>query len=109
MKLDRNINSNGTGKYAIINLRKLIGITSGQMQFDVQSALNKLESAGVLEWGTVGGPDECFLIKLKDRHAHAALTAYAQDARPFDSEWADQVLEMTKRAGPNSPYCKIPD
>lgn len=55
MKLDRNSNPDGRGKYALINLRT-----------------NKVE------WGD---EDQFFVIKYKDRFAEAALRAYAAAVR----------------------------
>jgi len=52
MKLDRNINPDGKGKYALINLRK-----------------------NIVEWG--GGDGQFFVIKYKDIFAAPALKAYA--------------------------------
>ena len=86
MKLDRNENQNGRGKYALLNLRK-----------------NKIE------WGCVDDPDEFFVIKLRDRYAKEALEAYANAVRSADPEFAEQVIELAMRAGPDSPYCKEPD
>ena len=48
----------------------------------------------MLEWGEVGGPNEFFLIKLKDKYASQALFAYAAAARDDDAEWAGEVDEL---------------
>ena len=86
MKLDRNENINGKGKYALLNLRT-----------------NKIE------WGYVDEPDEFFVIKLRDKYAKDALEAYAAAIIHDDPEFAEQVIELAMRAGPDSPYCKEPD
>ncbi len=86
MKLDRNENPNGKGKYALLNLR-----------------------TDKIEWGYVGEPDEFFVIKLKDKHAKDALEAYADSIVHDDPEFAEQVMELAMRAGADSPYCKAPD
>ena len=86
MKLDRNENPNGKGKYALLNLR-----------------------TDKIEWGLVGEPDEFFVIKLKDKHAQAALAAYANSIAHDDPEFAEQVMGLAMRAGTNNPYCKDPD
>lgn len=62
MKLDRNINPDGKGKYALINLR------TNQVQ-----------------WGGDGG-EQFFVIKYKDRFAAPALRAYAKAARDHANE-----------------------
>lgn len=85
MKLVRN-NDTGIGKYAIWNLRK-----------------------NMVEWGRVGDPDEFFLIKLKDKHARAALLAYAESAAKDDPEYAAEIRALADRAGEKSPFCKQPD
>lgn len=84
MKLDRNINDDGRGKYALINLRT-----------------NKVE------WGNEPGND-FFVIKLKDRHAADALRAYADSIRPFDAEFAAEVDELVK-ISESYPDRKSPD
>ena len=86
MKLDRNINSDGKGKYALINLRT-----------------NKVE------WGVVDSEEEFFVLKLKDRHSMVALIAYANSVREIDQEFADEVLELVARSGPRNQWCKEPD
>ena len=105
MKLDRNTNSTGKGKYALINLRKIGG--DPRTPEDMTEAIKA--SPQSIEFGFVGAPDEFWLIKLKDKYAAAALTAYADAAQADDPEYAQQVREMVKRAGQNSPYCKTPD
>lgn len=114
MKLDRDINPDGCGKYAILNLRKLNQVCPGIQPFqrwspEVAQALKTLEEAGALEWGQPGAQDEFFLIKLKDKYAAAALETYAAAARCDDPEYADAVLALAERAGPNNPFCKNPD
>lgn len=56
MKLDRNINKDGHGKYALINLR-----------------------TNMVEWGGPGGG--FFVIKLHDKFAPDAFEAYAKAVR----------------------------
>lgn len=86
MKMDRNVNKNGKGKYALLNLRK-----------------------DKIEWGYVGAEDEFFVIKLKDKHAKAALIAYALSIKDEDEEFAKEVLILASRAGEYSQFCKSPD
>ncbi len=112
MKLDRNINDDGMGKYAILNLRKLGDFRSGTFQKlapRITAAIDTLERAGILDWGRVGTESEFFLIKLKDRYANAALTAYAGAALGDDPEYAMEIIEMAARSGPFHPLCKKPD
>jgi hypothetical protein len=104
MKLDRNLNPTGQGKYALINFRRA--------DFDneeVRHAFAVLQSHGAIDMGFVGDPDEFFVIKLRDQHARPALDAYAAAAWPDDPEWANEVADMAKRSGEDSPHCKRPD
>jgi hypothetical protein len=111
MKMDRNINTDGSGKYAVINMRKLRELRDDNQQFppEVVAALHTLADCGALEWGAAGADDEFFLIKLKDRHARAALLAYERSIEPSDPEFALEVAELAARAGKLSPFCKEPD
>lgn len=87
MKLDRNLNADGQGKYALYDLRK---------------------QAWVNDCG-VGQEHEFFVIMLKDVNASAALIAYAQAIRPADPEFAREVMDLVSRAGSNSDFCQDPD
>lgn len=111
MKMDRNENQDGTGKYAVVNLRKFKAMPEdSDERREVRIALEALQLAGVLEWGCVGEPDEFFLIKLKDINAEHALIAYADEAsHNGDKEFAGEVYDMARRSGKNSPHCKVPD
>ena len=102
MKLDRNVNKDGRGKYALVRLRNI------EKGSEAYGLLNRLEQLGHLDWGVVGQPDEFFVIKLRDKYAGAALRAYA-DAVQDDVQYAIQVLGVAARAGVQSPFCKEPD
>ena len=84
MKLDRNINADGKGKYALINLRT-----------------NKFE------WGNTP-EDEFFVIKLKDKHAAAALRAYAGSVYCDDEEFAKEIDALVEKAHKHQ-HKKAPD
>ena len=86
MKLDRNENTSGRGKYALLNLRK-----------------------DTIEWGCTGEQDEFFVIKLKDKHARTALLAYSKSIETEDEEFSIEVAQLAARAGPLSKFCKAPD
>lgn len=115
MELDRNINPDGLGKYALINLRKLNETCAEQSAFlrwtrEVEDALAVLEKAGVLEWGQKGSETEFFLIKLRDIYAPDALLAYAKAAiAGGDSQFGAQVWDLAARSGIASPHAKRPD
>lgn len=113
MKMDRNINPDGTGKYAILSMRKLLltddGETFGGIDPELGEAIRVLEAAGIIEWGAVGTENEFFLVKLKDRNALPTLATYADTIEAKDPEFAAEVREMMARSGPHSPWCKDPD
>ncbi len=98
MRLDRNKNPDGRGKYAIINLR-----------------------TDTIQWR--GGKDDFFVLKLKDRFAGPALQAYAdavenyvkeycEPCKPSESagwlEYAADVRALAEQAE-NHPSKKTPD
>lgn len=115
MKLDRNINGSGVGKYALIKTRRLAQIRSwdggdGEIadQQAVEDALALLDRAGIIDWGT--SPEtEFFVMRLKDRCAGPALKEYAMAARPFDEEYASDMRSLANRSGLYHPFCKNPD
>jgi hypothetical protein len=103
MKLDRNINSDGMGKYALIKRRD-----TGAME-PTQSIYGPL---AVIPWNAVdfgGTPDtDFFVIRLKDKYAAAALGAYAEQARKDDPEYADEILALAEKAATH-PNKRKPD
>jgi hypothetical protein len=115
MKLDRNVNGNGRGKYALLKLRKLDEFTETGDPFQtvapkIADAIKTLEDAGILDWGIEGTESEFFVIRLKDQFASYALRSYADAARNFDQpEYADEIHELAERSGVRSQFCKLPD
>lgn len=108
MKLDRNDPANmGAGKYALINMRRYRALDPAKAQ-EAHDILGKLDALGIIDKGARGESDEFFVIKLKDRFAPAALTAYANAAADDDIEWAKQVLALAARAE-HHPDKKTPD
>ncbi|NFV80056.1 hypothetical protein [Magnetospirillum aberrantis] len=106
MKLDRDNNETGKGKYALINMRKIEGDPRTPQEL-VAAILDHPEA---VEFGTTGTEGEFFVIKLKDMYAQAGLHAYAVAAgRDGDLEYAGAIDRMAGRAGPDSPFCKRPD
>lgn len=108
MKLDRNINPSGKGKYALINLRKV----PSDPHTPQDLAMSILDNPECVEFGKVGDPDEFWVIKLKDRYAEPALSAYADAIecdRDGDAEYAEEVGILADRSGMNHPLCKRPD
>jgi hypothetical protein len=108
MKLDRNLNPSGKGKYALINLRKVS--SDPRTPQDLADAI--LANPEAVEFGAVGSPEEFWPIKLKDLYAADALRAYADaiDVDPQgDDEYAFEVRELARRSGKAHPLCKRPD
>lgn len=106
MKMDRNINADGMGKYALLSLRKL---RAGRLRNLEDIGAAAYMNTDAIETGGIGTEGEFFVIKLRDRHARVALLAYADAAAASDPEWASEVREMADRAGECSPFCKTPD
>lgn len=104
MKLDRDINETGKGKYALINMRKI----EGDPRTPQELAAAILAHPEAVEFGTVGTEGEFFVIKLKDAYAQDALHAYAVAASDDDNEYGLAVERLAMRAGPDSPFCKRP-
>lgn len=101
MKLDRNENPDGRGKYALVRLR---GLTS-----DDAKHLLALSNSGCVDFGAPNKIDEFFVIKLRDKYAQAALRGYSYAAYADDPEWAGEVSELAARSGPGSKFGKQPD
>lgn len=65
-----------------------------------------------VEHGLPCTENEFFVIKLKDKHAYAALVGYLESltsADEYDEEYARDLQELAQRAGPLSQWCKEPD
>lgn len=90
------------GKYAVVRLRDV-------QSAEHQQAIDTLASGGFVSFENVGDKDEFFVIRLRDRYAQAALAAYAAAAEFDDPEYAAEVRDLMRRAGPNSPHSRRPD
>lgn len=111
MRLDRNVGSAKTGKYAVVNMRKVDEFTRNDTNrvSALHVALRTLTDAGVIDYGEPNTKDEFFVVYLKDRFAQSALMSYALAATVRDPEYAKDVQELADRAGLDSPWCKFPD
>lgn len=126
MKLDRNINANGCGKYALIKLRSLTELRRVNRRRDarlleIEAAIKTLERAGILDYGITGTEAEFFVMRLRDKYSGDGLKGYAdavaKDARKDPDEatskskwqWSIEVIRLARRAGMLSPFCKEPD
>jgi len=120
MKLDRNINGTGRGKYGLIKNRRVEEIRDAAKAGDTSAvqehgkvvlALGVLAEAGIIEWGEPGTESEFFVIKLRDKYANPALVGYANRVLDDgdDPEYAFEIAKLAHRCGTHSPFCKKPD
>lgn len=111
MKLDRNTDPEGRGKYAVVMLRAVDAMPDTD-RAPIAEAIETLWQAGVLTYGIAGSPDEFFVLMLKDVHSRPALLSYADSVgriRPIDHSYSADVGLLAERSGYRSPFCKIPD
>jgi ribulose-5-phosphate 4-epimerase/fuculose-1-phosphate aldolase len=83
MKLDRNINKDGRGKYALVNIRELDGFAEDSA---VRNAFEILRKHGVVTLGNENPGQQFFVMKYKDRFTAPALFAYARAIRDYVRE-----------------------
>ncbi len=117
MKLDRNVNGDGRGKYGLILNRELEALYSlhgatGDVSKQAAEALATLERLGIIDWADT--PEtEAFVMRLKDVFARPALIGYAsaafREGGPGFEEYANDVMTLAQRAGTKHPNCKTPD
>lgn len=92
MKLDRNTNRGERGKYALVNMRKLIPtieaiekIAAGETRLnypraddvDDMQAFERLVNRGIITIGNETPGDQFFVLKYKDKFTWPALEAYS--------------------------------
>ena len=92
MKLDRNTNRAGRGKYALVNMRKLIpmlslvedeGATLHGDEAATYNAFQLLLTRGIITLGNETPGDQFFVMKYKDQFTAPALQAYADSIRDY--------------------------
>ena len=110
MRLKRNTNRTGWGKYAVVNLDKLAKLEEGMdgPADQARQAIGRLETLGILTFGKEGSGDEFFVLKLKDIFASSTLTHYAGRAGAYDQEYGKDVRALAVRSV-CMPGRKIPD
>ena len=98
MKLDRTTKANGPGtcKYALIKLRTLTKLSPAQRD-RAELAIGILREYGAIDYAAEGD-SECFVIRLKDKHAPPALAAYAMSAYQDDLEFGLEILNLAKKS-----------
>lgn len=72
MKLDRNANPDGRGKYALVHLRR---VRPGSVVVD---AIELLRREGVLTFGNESPGSQFFVMKHKDKFTAGGLRGYAE-------------------------------
>lgn len=93
MRLDRNTNPDGRGKYALIKLRE----DNVLHQLQVPNMVTVPVLASAIDLGNT--PEtEFFVIRLKDKNAANALRAYAVSCRTDDPEFANEVHTLALKA-----------
>ena len=107
MKLVRNTTSDGSCKYALLRIDKML--KDGEFTF-IQDFLEKYpELKEYIEFGQPHSEEEFFVIKLKDINSTRALTAYVLEADKTDPEFALEVMDLALRSGKRHHKCKQPD
>lgn len=108
MKLDRNINPDRKGKYALILMRKLDSSNMSWTPFQVSPDGQKYYMIPVdaVDFGV--NEEAFFVIRLKDKFSAAALFAYAQACSKEDLEFSREVMELAVMANEH-PLKKMPD
>lgn len=102
MKLDRNTNPSGWGKYALILCRKLDeGKRLTVKPETIEMPRNAVDFGGTTD-------TDFFVIRLRDRYAAPALEAYARAAQADDPEYAGEVMALARMARAH-PHSKKPD
>lgn len=111
MKLDRNLNADGRGKYGLILNRELATLDktcSNPVKGEILAAIETLERHGIIDWGTTLDT-KFFVIRLRDKLAAPALRSYAIAAFDHDPEYAEDVFLLANTSGIYHPNAKTPD
>ena len=105
MELDRDSNTNGKGKYALIKLREIEGFPQTKEKLSQSVA----DNPDCIDFGFKGDDSEFFVIRLKDKHATKALIAYLNSVLDDgDLQFANSMYDMINRAM-NHKNKKTPD
>ena len=107
MKLDRNTNPSGLGKYALVLLRKLHGLPS-MMAHPITHERSFIVPEEAFDTGSMDDT-KFFVIRLRDKYAGPALRAYARAATGDGNiEYANEILDLALIAE-RHPNKKRPD
>jgi len=97
MRLDRNLNKDGKGKYALIKLRAIPGNPSTPEEL----AAAILAHPECVDWGERHSDSEFFVLRLKDKYAAPALLAYSNGAQSISGR--PRINGSTSGSSANSP------
>lgn len=104
MKLDRNSNPSGVGKYALIKLRNM---PEGYPKVSGSGNEFVTVPSNCVDFGDT--PDtEFFVIRLKDKYAERALLSYALAAMKDDPEYGSEIKKLSDFAAVH-PNKRKPD
>lgn len=106
MKLDRNINKDSKGKYALIKLRGLNQTSFSPFQVTPDGQEYFMIPVEAVDFGNDG--DDFFVIRLKDKYAAPALVSYARACALDDQEYSEEIAELARIAACH-PLKKMPD
>jgi hypothetical protein len=102
MKLDRNLNADGRGKYGLVLNRELASLSenfSNPVKGMIEEAVTLLTDHGIIDWGDTADT-EFFVMRLRDRYADNGLHGYAAAAREDGNEgYAEEIEALADRAG----------
>lgn len=96
MKLDRNITNPRRGKYALVLMRRFQELDPIQQEL-FSEAMDSLRSLHAVDFGDSAESD-FFVIRLRDKYAGHALTAYGLAAVDDDPEYSGEVLKLAEMA-----------
>lgn len=113
MKLDRNVNADRRGKYALVNMRMvgplldknaaaldsntgaIVGPIPDQTELDIVAAFELLLRHGYIALGNESPGDQFFVLKYKDKFTPKALAAYAEAIKSELTEIESKTLAIT--------------
>lgn len=103
MKLDRNTNLGGQGKYALVNMREVVPLieeadrgnheTIDPLTVKRLTAFNILVDAGIITLGNETPGDQFFVMKYKDKFTAPGLQGYAHAVAAEATAKHDQELK----------------
>jgi hypothetical protein len=99
MKLDRNINVDGRGKYALVKLRlPMQYVRVGDYgSISSEALIQALADAGYIHIGNEGPGERFFVMKYKDKFTHFGLRSYANHVEAYAMQLLDKPGTVAQR------------